>query len=123
MDQRDFDGDGEIDLAVTTIETRYLESSHFKRIKGFMGDDGWLNLAFYRVREGRIPARPTAFRKILLDGAPSPREPGRVPLDVMLRGGKHARRTDSEQFPRAFNKNLFIGYVTGNGRSDLLIAK
>ena len=123
MDERDFDGDGEIDLAVTTIETRYLESSLFKRIKGFMGDDVWLNLTFYRVREGRIPDRPTALRKIQLDGAPSPREPGRVPLDVMLRGGKHARRLDREQFPRTFNKNLFIGDVTGNGRSDLLIAK
>ncbi|MCY3774217.1 MAG: VCBS repeat-containing protein [Gemmatimonadetes bacterium] len=121
MDQRDFDGDGEIDLVVTTIENKYLESSLFKRIKGFMGDDVWLNLAFYRVSEGRIPDRPTAIRKIQLDGAPSPREPGWVPLDFVLQGGKHARRTDREQYRRAFNKNLFIGDVTGNGRSDLLI--
>ncbi len=121
MVQRDFDGDGEADLIVTMIEKKYLESSFFKRIKGFMGDDVWLNLAFYRVSEGRIPDRPTAIRKIQLDGAPSPREPGWVPLDVVLQGGKHIRRTDREQYRRAFNKNLFIGDVMGNGRSDLLI--
>lgn len=121
MDQRDFDGDGEVDLIITTIEKKYLESSLFKRIKGFMGDDVWLNLAFYRMNEGRIPDRSTAVRKIQLDGAPSPREPGWVPLDVVLLGGKHARRTDREQYRRAFNKNFFIGDVTGNGRSDLLI--
>ena len=121
MALRDFDGDGEADLIVTTIEKKYLESSLFKRIKGFMGDDVWLNLAFYRVNEGRIPDRPTAIRKIQLDGAPSPREPGWVPLDVVLQGGKHALRTDRDQYRQAFNKNLFIGDVTGNGHSDLLI--
>ncbi len=121
MERRDFGGDGESGLLVTTIENRYLESSLFKRIKGFMGDDVWLNLAFYRVSEGRIPDRPTAIRKIQLDGAPSPREPGWVPLDVVLRGGKHVLRKDRAAYPRAFNKNLFIGDVTGSGRSDLLI--
>ncbi len=55
MERRDIDGDGETDLVVTTIETRYLESSLLKRIKGFMGDDIWLNLEFYRVSGGRIP--------------------------------------------------------------------
>ena len=121
MERRDFDGDGEAGLIVTTIENRYLESSLFKRIKGFMGDDVWLNLAFYRVSEGRVPDRPSAIRKIQLDGAPSPREPGWVPLDVVLRGGKHVLRKDRAAYPRAFNKNLFIGDVTGNGHADLLI--
>ena len=121
MDRRDFDGDGEMDLAVTTIEKKHLEYSLFKRIKGFMGDDVWLNLEFYRVSDGRIPDRPTAIRKIQLDGAPSPREPGWVPLDVVLRGGTHSLRKDRDAYRRAFNKNLFIGDVTGNGRSDLLI--
>ena len=121
MEPSDFDGNGEPDLVITTIENRYLESSLFKRIKGFMGDDVWLNLAFYRVSEGRVPDRPSAIRKIQLDGAPSPREPGWVPLDVVLQGGKHVLRKDRAAYPRAFNKNLFIGDVTGNGRSDLLI--
>lgn len=121
MEHRDLDGDGEGDLVVTSIENKYLEGSLFKRIKGFMGDDVWLNLAFYHVRDGRIPDRATVTRRIQLDGAPSPREPGWVPLEVVLQGGKHARRMDREQYLRAFNKSLFIGDVTGNDRADLLI--
>ncbi len=121
LDRRDLDGDGEGDLVVTSIEKKYLEGSLFKRIKGFMGDDVWLNLDFYRIRDGRIPDRVTATQRIQLDGAPSPREPGWVPLAVVLQGGKHAKRRDREQYARAFNKNLFIGDVTGDGRADLLI--
>ncbi len=121
LERRDFDGDGEVDLVVTTIDTRYLEDSLFKRIRGFMGDDVWLQLAFYRSEGGAIPDRPVATRRIQLDGAPSPREPGWVPLNVVLRGGKHVLRRERGKYTRAFNKNLFIGDVTGNGRSDLLI--
>lgn len=121
MEHRDLDGDGVGDLVVTSIENRYLEGSLFKRIKGFMGDDVWLNLDFYHVSDGIVPDHATATRRIQLDGAPSPREPGWVPLVVVLQGGKHAKRKDRERYSRAFNKNLFIGDVTGNGRADLLI--
>ncbi|MDE0001929.1 MAG: VCBS repeat-containing protein [Rhodospirillaceae bacterium] len=121
MERRDLDGDGESDLVVTAIENKYLEGGLFKWIKGFMGDDVWLNLDFYHVQDGRIPVRATATRRIQLDGAPSPREPGWVTLAVVLQGGKHARRRDREQYSRAFNKNQFIGDVTGNDRADLLI--
>ncbi len=121
MERLNFGGDCEPGLVVTSIEKRYLESSIFKRIKGFMGDDVWLNLAFYRMEAGRISGRPDATRRIQLDGAPSPREPGWVPLDVVLMGGRHALRDDRGDYRRAFNKNLFFGDVTGDGRSDLLV--
>ena len=121
MERLDFSGDREPGLVVTSIEKKYLENSIFKRIKGFMGDDVWLNLAFYRMEAGRVPDRPNATRRIQLDGAPSPREPGWVPLDVVLMGGRHALRNDRGDYRRAFNKNLFIGDVTGDGRLDLLV--
>ena len=125
MERLDFGGDCELGLVVTSIEKKYLENSIFKRIKGFMGDDVWLNLAFYRIESGRVPDRPpdrpNATRRIQLDGAPSPREPGWVPLDVVLMGGRHALRNDRDDYRRAFNKNLFIGDVTGDGRLDLLV--
>ena len=121
MERLDFGGDCEPGLVVTSIEKKYLENSIFKRIKGFMGDDVWLNLAFYRMEAGRVPNTPNATRRIQLDGAPSPREPGWVPLDVVLMGGKHALRENRDDYQRAFNKNLFFGDVTGDGRSDLLV--
>jgi len=121
MERLDFGGDCEPGLVVTSIDKKYLKNSILKRIKGFMGDDVWLNLTFYRMESGRVPDRPNATRRIQLDGAPSPREPGWVPLDVVLMGGRHALRNDRDDYRRAFNKNLFIGDVTGDGRLDLLV--
>ena len=71
MDGHDFDGDGRVDLMFTTIEARFLESSLWKRIKGFMGDDVVLNLEFYRTGDGLFPDEPNAIRRIALDGVPS----------------------------------------------------
>lgn len=121
MDRHDFDGDGRVDLMFTTIEKRFLEGSLWKRIKGFMGDDVVLNLEFYRTGEGLFPDRPDDIRRIALDGVPSHREPGWVPLDILLRGGTHESRRTQEGWPRAFNRTLLIGDVTGDGRPDLLI--
>ena len=121
MDRHDFDGDGHIDLMFTTIEARFLESSLWKRIKGFMGDDVVLNLEFYRTGDGPFPDAPNAIHRIALDGVPSHREPGWVPLDILLRGGTHESRMTQQAWPRAFNRTLLIGDVTGDGRSDLLI--
>ena len=53
---------------------------------------------------------------------PSHREPGWVPLEVVLRGATHEKRNTHKNYPRAFNTTLRIGDVTGDGRSDLLIA-
>ncbi len=121
MDRHDFDGDGGIDLLFTTIETGYLKRSFWKSIKGFMGDDVWLDLAFYRQEENRYPDTPSTTRRIALDGAPSHREPGWVPLDLVLRGATHESRRTQKGWPRAFNPTLLLGDVTGDGRADLLI--
>ncbi|MDE2850596.1 MAG: VCBS repeat-containing protein [Acidobacteriota bacterium] len=121
MNQRDFDGDGDLDLMFTTIELAYLESSLWKRLKGFMGDDVWLDLEFYPMREGLHSDEPNAIRRMQLDGHPSVREFGWVPLDIVLRGAMHEERKTQKRHLRAFNTTLLIGDLTGDGRSDLLI--
>ena len=121
MRRHDFDCDGRIDLTLTTIDLDFLESSLWKRLKGFMGDDIWLNLEFYHMEGGLYPDKPNTTRRIALDGAPSHREPGWVPLDIVLRGGTHESRDTQKNYLRAFNRTLLIGDVTGDGRSDLLI--
>lgn len=121
MDPHDFDRDGRMDLMITTIRTEFLKGSVWKSIKGFMGDDVWLDLEFYQMEDGRYPNTPNTTRRIALDGVPSHREPGWVPLDVVLRGATHERRNTQKSYPRAFNTTLRIGDVTGDGRSDLLI--
>ena len=122
MDRHDFNGDGKVDLMITTIDLEYLASSLWKSLKGFMGDDVGLGLEFYQMGGGRYPGRPNTTRGIALDGVPSPREPGWVPLDIVLRGRTHESRNTQKNYPRAFNTTLRIGDVTGDGRSDLLLA-
>ena len=55
MERHDFDRDGQVELMFTTIEVEYLESSLWKRFKGFMGDDIWLSLEFYQMEGDRYP--------------------------------------------------------------------
>ena len=121
MNRRDFDSDGDVDLMFTTIEVAYLESSLWKRLKGFMGDDVWLNLEFHPMEGGLHSGEPNAIRRMQLDGHPSVRELGWVPLDLVLRGATHQERKRQKHHLRAFNTTLLIGDVTGDGRSDLLI--
>jgi len=121
MDRHDLDGDGRAELMFTTIEVESLRGGLVKRLKGTMGDDTWLYLEFYRMAGGRFGDNPGAIRGIHLDGAPSHREPGWVPLDIVLRGGLHENRVTQLRYRRAFNRTLLIGDLTGDGRSDLLI--
>jgi hypothetical protein len=123
MDRQDFDGDGQVDLMLTTIEVRFLGSSLWKSLKGLMGDDVWLELEFYCNEGGRFSDKPNAIRRIALDGAPSHREPGSVSLDIVLRGATHEKRKTQKRWLRAFNMLLRVGDVTGDGRSDLFIGK
>ena len=122
MHQHDFNRDGQVDLMITTIPIKFLKGSLWKRVKGFMGDDIRLDLEFYQMEEDRYPSTPNTTRRIALDGVPSHREPGWVPLDIVLQGGTHERRNTQKNYPRAFNTTLRIGDVTGDGRSDLLLA-
>ena len=121
MDRHDLDRDGQAELMFTTIEVGSLRGGLFKRLKGGMGDDTWLYLEFHRMEGGPFRDTPNAIRGIHLDGAPSHREPGWVPLDIVLRGGLHESRRTQDGYRRAFNRTLLIGDVTGDGRSDLLI--
>lgn len=122
MDQHDFDRDGGIGLMITTIDLEFLKGSPWKSIKGFMGDDIWLSLEFYQMEGRDYPSKPNTIRKFALDGVPSHREPGWVPLNIVLRGGTHESRNTKKSYPRAFNTTLRIGDVTGDGRSDLILA-
>ena len=63
MDRHDFDSDGQVGLMFTTIDVEYLESSLWKRLKGFMGDDIWLDLEFYKLSGGLYPDKPNAIRR------------------------------------------------------------
>ena len=105
----------------TTIEVKSLSGGLLKRLRGAMGDDTWLYLEFHRMEGGLFGDTADAIRGIHLDGAPSHREPGWVPLDIVLRGGLHERRGTQDGYRRAFNRTLLIGDLTGDGRSDLLI--
>ena len=121
MDPHNFNREGQVALMITTIDLKFLKGSLWKSVKGFMGDDIWLDLEFYRMEDGRYPDTPNTTRKIALDGVPSHREPGWVPLDIVLRGATHEKRNTQKSYPRAFNTTLLVGDVTGDGHPDLLI--
>ncbi len=121
MVRHDFDRDGRVDVMITAIHNKYLQSNLWRRFSGFMGGDIWLDLEFYRMDGGRYPGEPDATRRIQLHDTGSIREPGWVPLDVALRGGLHENRRWEKRHRGTFNSTLLIGDVTGDGRSDLLI--
>ncbi len=121
MDLHDFNRDGQIELMITTIDRKWFQDSLWASIKGFMGDDIGLAIEFYQMEKGDYPRTPNTVRGIALDGVPSHREPGWVPLDLVLRGATHEKRKTQERWLRAFNTTLRIGDVTGDGQADLLL--
>lgn len=121
MHLHDLDQDGQAELMIKSIDLDFLQGSLWKSIKGFMGDDILLDLEFYRMAGGHYPDEPDAVRRIALDGVPSHRELGWVPLEIILRGGKHQSRRAESSWPRTFNTTLRLGDVTGDGVSDLII--
>ncbi|MDA7510493.1 VCBS repeat-containing protein [Verrucomicrobia bacterium] len=120
LERRDFNRDGQMDLMLTTIERERLYGSLWKTLKGMMGDDIALNLDFHQSIEGFQTTKPNTTYRIALDGAPSHREPGSVDLGLVLRGPTHEGRKAEKTWPKAFNPNLFIGDVNGDGHDDLL---
>ncbi len=121
MKSEDMNSDGRPELWFSSIDLDHLSRSPWKAIKGFMGDDVWLELDFYRIEKQITKSTHVAHHRIALDGFPSHREPGWVPMSVVLLGGRHVSRLNAEQWPRAFNTTLRIGDITGDGLSDLMI--
>ena len=121
LDRHDLDRDGQAEMMFTTIDVASLSGGLIKRLKGAMGDDTWLHLEFHSAERGVFGSAANAVRRIQLHGAPSHREPGWVPLDVVLRGGLHEGRRTQDGYRRTFNRTLLVGDMTGDGRSDLLI--
>ncbi len=121
MDRLDFEGDGDIDLILTTMHVKYLSASLWKKLKGSMGDDIWLELEFYEMEDGRFPDQPNFTKKVALDGPPSHTEPLWIPLVQAINGGKHKNRSSKDLYPRAFNMVAMLGDVTGDDHLDLLI--
>ena len=122
LSQQDLNSDDRVEFLVTSIEKDALTSSLWKRLKGMMGDDIRLTVEFYRGGEGLGTIQPSSTCRIDLDGVPSHRERGSVPLDLVLRGATHERRQTQTIWPRAFNSTFLVGDVTGDGNSDLLIS-
>lgn len=121
MTQRDFDGDGQRDIMITSIDRTCLSNSLWKTMKGFMGDDIKLNLAFYRQQGGSFSSTPVATHRVGIDGEPSHREPGYIPLDIVLRGGRHEMRLTQSEWPRAFNRPILLGDANGDGHENLFL--
>ncbi len=107
-------------LLITSIKRDALRPSPWKSLKGFFGDDIGVDLEFYRWTERGYATTPNTVRGMGIDGAPSHREPGAISLDIVLRGATHEARKRQRKWPRAFNPNLFLGDVNGNGEADLI---
>ena len=94
--QRDFDGDGQVDIMFTTLKFRVFKIIGMI-IDGLLTRSGLRDLEFYCMEGGTYPDKPNITRKI------KTHHPGKSGEKAAL-------------FP-----SLLIGDVTGDGRPDLLL--
>ena len=97
VDRHDFDGDGQVDVVLTSFEPTIFSAARILIMSIFTGA-GSFDLEFFRMEDGRYGRRPAAVREI------RPRSP---------------RKTGE----RTFWPAVLLGDVNGDGRSDAVIAR
>ena len=97
LDRHDFDGDGQVDVVVTSFDPTVLSAARVLLMGIFTGA-GSFDLGFFRMEDGRYGRRPAAVREI------RPRSP----------------RKSGE---RTFWPAVRLGDVNGDGLSDAVVAR
>ncbi len=97
IDRSDFDGDGQIDVMLTSFRPTVLRAIRVL-VQSILTGSGAFDLEFYRMRGGRYVSRPDAVREIR---------------------PKAGRKTGD----RTFFPAVLVGDVNGDGRADLLVQR
>lgn len=108
-------------LVTTGISRDRLSWSLWKMLKGAMGDDLHLNLAFYTLPQAQLTAAST-MRRMALDAPPSHRERGWVSQKLLVAGARHAYRVEDTRWPQALNSTLLFGDINGDNNAELLLS-